>query len=170
MKFPSFSQWKQIFKVLKNKEKIALSVFLILSVSSLIFLLNSFYINNTIVTPSLGGEYIEGVLGQPRFINPIYGETNDIDRTLIDLVFSGLMTYDNQGNIITDLANSYDVSSDGKTYIFTLKDNILWHDQRPLTADDVIFTIKTIQNSDYKSPLRANWIDVRVEKISDKSV
>jgi ABC-type transport system substrate-binding protein len=39
----------------------------------------------------------------------------------------------------------------------------------PLTADDVIYTIKTIQNSDYKSPLRANWLDVDAEKLSDKS-
>ncbi|OGZ66849.1 MAG: hypothetical protein A3C58_01225 [Candidatus Staskawiczbacteria bacterium RIFCSPHIGHO2_02_FULL_34_10] len=169
MKFPSFSQWKQIFKVLKNKEKIALSVFLILSVSSLIFLLNSFYINNTKVVPSLGGKYIEGVLGQPRFINPIYGETNDVDRTLIDLVFSGLMTYDNNGKIVNDLIESYNIFDNGKTYEFILKDNILWHDSKPLTADDVIFTIKTIQNSDYKSPLRANWVDISIEKVSDKS-
>ena len=168
--FPSFAQWKQIFKVLKKKEKNTLLVFFLLFITSFSFLVIHFYISNTIVSPAFGGNYTEGVVGQPRFINPIYGETNDIDRTLIDLVFSGLMTYDNQGNIITDLANSYDVSADGKTYTFTLKDNILWHDQRPLTADDVIFTIKTIQNSDYKSPLRANWIDVSVEKISDKSI
>ncbi|MCX6719892.1 MAG: ABC transporter substrate-binding protein, partial [Candidatus Staskawiczbacteria bacterium] len=39
----------------------------------------------------------------------------------------------------------------------------------PLTADDVIYTIKTIQNSDYKSPLRANWLDIDVQKTSSKS-
>ncbi len=119
--------------------------------------------------PALGKTFTEGVVGQPRFINPIYGETNDIDRTLIELVFSGLMTYDNQGNIVNDLTDQYTVSKDGKTYNFTLKNNIFWHDSKPLTSDDVIFTIKTIQNSDYKSPLRANWIDVSAEKLSDKS-
>ncbi len=169
-KFPSFSQWKQIFKVLKKKEKITLLVFSLLAITSLFFLATNFYIKNTNVVPALGGTYIEGVVGQPRFINPIYGETNDIDRTLIDLVFSGLMTYDNNGKIIPDLADNYEVSSDGKTYQFTLKDNIFWHDGKPLTADDIVFTIKTIQNSDYKSPLRANWIDVEVQKISEKSV
>ncbi len=167
-KFPKFSQWKQIFKVLKKGEKITLLVLFVSAFGSLIFLITNFYIQNTKVVPAAGGSYVEGVVGQPRFINPIYGETNDIDRTLIDLVFSGLMSYDKDGKIVKDLAYDYKVSSDGKTYDFTLKDNILWQDGKPLTADDVVFTIKTIQNSDYKSPLRANWIDVDIEKKSDK--
>ncbi len=168
MKFPSFSQWKQIFKILKRGEKITLLVFSVLLVASLAFLSVQFYLNRTTIVPAFGGTYTEGVVGQPRFINPIYGETNDVDRTLIDLIFSGLMTYDKNGNIINDLADSYDISGDGKTYTFTLKD-ATWHDGKPLTSDDVLFTIKTIQNSDYKSPLRASWIDVETEKISDKS-
>ncbi len=145
-------------------------MFCLLFVGSLAFLVVNFYISNTKVVPALGGTYTEGIVGQPRFINPIYGETNDIDRTLVDLVFSGIETYDNQGNIVNDLADSYQISPDGKTYDVILKDNILWHDGTPLTADDVVFTIKTIQNSDYKSPLRANWIDVDVQKVSDKEV
>ena len=169
LKLPKISQWKQIFKVLKKNEKIALSIFFVLAFSSLIFLTTDFYIKNTKVAPAIGGAYSEGIIGQPRFINPIYGETNDIDRALIDLIFSGLMSYDKDGKIVNDLADSYKISNDGKTYDFILKDNLFWQDGRPLTADDIIFTIKTIQNSDYKSPLRANWIDVDIEKTSDKS-
>jgi len=169
-KFPSFSQWKQIFKVLKKSEKIALLALAALAVGSLFFLATNFYINNTKIIPAFGGTYTEGVVGQPRFINPIYGETNDVDRTLIDLIYSGLMTYDKDGKIVNDLASSYTISDDGKTYGFQLKDNIFWQDGKPLTADDIIFTIKTIQNSDYKSPLRANWLSVEVEKNSDKSL
>lgn len=169
-KFPSFSQWKQIFKVLGKNEKRALFIFAILTAVSLFFLSINFYINNTKIAPAFGGTYSEGIVGQPRFINPIYGETNDVDRTLIDLIYSGLMTYDKDGKIINDLAKSYTVSDDGKTYDFQLKDNIFWQDGKPLTANDIVFTIKTIQNSDYKSPLRANWLGVEVEKTSDKSL
>lgn len=169
-KFPSFSQWKQIFKVLKKKERITLSVFSIIAISSFIVLATSLYLNYTKVVPAFGGKYIEGVVGQPRFINPVYGETNDVDRALIDLTFSGLMMYDNKGNLVPDLAEAYNISNNGKIYEFTLKNNIFWHDGKPLTVDDVIFTIKTIQNSDYKSPLRANWIDVDAEKLSDNSL
>lgn len=169
-KFPSLSQWKQIFKVLKKGEKITLLGLAVLAVGSLFFLATNFYINNTKVVPAFGGTYVEGVVGQPRFINPIYGETNDVDRTLIDLIYSGLMTYDKDGKIVNDLASSYTVSDDGKTYDFQLKDNVFWQDGKPLTSDDIIFTIETIQNSDYKSPLRANWLGVEAEKTSDKSL
>ncbi|HLD70697.1 MAG TPA: ABC transporter substrate-binding protein [Negativicutes bacterium] len=169
-KFPTFSQWKQIFKVLEKTEQAALLAFFALFIGSLAFLGISFYTGSTKAAPALGGTYTEGIVGQPRFINPIYGETNDIDRTFIDLLFSGLMKHDNQGGITTDLAETYHISPDGKTYEFQLKDNVFWHDGRPLTADDIVFTITTLQSAEYKSPLRANWLDVVVEKISDKSV
>ena len=168
--FPSFSQWKQIFKVLKKSEKLVLLTFFSLAIISLIFLIANFYYHHTKVVPTLGGTYIEGIVGQPRFINPIYGETNDTDRTLIDLVFSGLQVHDKEGGISNDLAKSYTISPDGKIYDFQLKNNLFWHDGKTLTADDIVFTIKTIQNSDYKSALRANWIDVGIEKTSLTSV
>ncbi len=167
---PKFSQFKQIFKVLNKKERIAILILLVLAIGSLGFLLRSFYVGATKLAPAAGGTYTEGIVGQPRFINPIYGETSDINRTLTDLVFSGLMTYDKDGKIVKDLASDYKISDDGKVYDFQLKNNVFWHDSKPLTADDVVFTINTIQNPDYKSPLRANWIDVDVQKTSEKSV
>lgn len=170
MKFPKPSQWKQLFKILKGAERIIFLVLVILACAAAIYLAVDFYINNTKLAPAYSGTYTEGVVGQPRFINPIYGETNDVDRTLIDLVYSGLMTYDKDGKIVNDLVKSYQISDDGKTYTLQLKDNLYWQDGMPLTADDVVYTIKTIQNSDYKSPLRANWLNVDVEKLSDKSL
>ncbi|MDP3882465.1 MAG: ABC transporter substrate-binding protein [Candidatus Staskawiczbacteria bacterium] len=169
MVFPSFSQWKQFFKVLGKTERIFFLVLVILALVSGTYLATVFYINNTKVVPAYKGNYIEGVVGQPRFINPIYGEANDVDRGLIDLVYSGLMTYDKNGNIINDLIDSYQISEDSRAYTFKLKDNLLWQDGVPLTTDDIIYTIKTIQDSEYKSPLRANWLDVSAEKISENS-
>jgi len=168
-KFPKFSQWKQLFKILRGSERIIFLILAVLAVVSATYLTVNFYINNTKMSPAYGGEYTEGLVGQPRFINPIYGETNDIDRTLINLTYSGLMTYDNNGKIATDLVKDYKISENGKIYTFQLKNNLFWQDGTPLTADDVIFTIKTIKNSDYKSPLRANWLNVEAEKISDNS-
>jgi ABC-type transport system substrate-binding protein len=168
-KFPSFSQWKQLFKVLKGKERIIFLSLVALVLISGIYLLITLYLGNTKAAPAYSGTYTEGVIGQPRFINPIYGETNDVDRTLIGLIYSGLMTYDNRGQLTNDLIESFEISTDGKTYTFTLKENLYWQDGMELTSDDVVFTIKTIQNSDYKSPLRANWLNVDVEKISDNS-
>lgn len=168
-KLPSFSQWRQLFRILKGPEKILFLIFAVLAALSATYLAVNFYINNTELAPSYGGTYAEGVVGQPRFINPIYGETNDVDRTLIGLIYSGLMTYDKNGEIINDLIKNYQVSEDGTLYTFELKDNLSWQDGMPLTTDDVIYTIETIQDSDYKSPLRANWLNVETKRISDKS-
>jgi len=169
MKLPKFSQWKQIFKVLSKTEKKWFLVFIFLFLTSLLYFLVYFYSNITKISPAFGGSYAEGIVGQPRFINPVYGDTNDVDRTLIDLIYSGLMTYDKNGNLAADLAESWKVSEDGKTYTFQLKNNLSWQDGVPITADDVVYTIQTIQNSDYKSPLRANWLDVEIKKKSELS-
>ena len=115
-KFPKVSQWKQLFKILKRAEKRLFLVLVVLAISSALFLAISFYLDNTKVAPAYGVTYVEGVVGQPRFINPIYGETNDVDRALIGLVYSGLMTYDQDGKIVNDLVKSYNISENGKVY------------------------------------------------------
>lgn len=169
-KWPSRLQWRQFFKVLNKKEKISFFVFLLLGAGSIFLLSLSFYLKNTEIKPAEGGAYSEGVVGSPRFINPIYAATSDIDRDLSELIYSGLMKYDASSEgidkIIPDLIKEYNLSEDGKVYEFYLKDNLLWSDGAPLSADDVVFTIKAIQNPSFKSPVRASWLGVKVEKIS----
>ncbi len=168
-KWPNKSQWRQFFRVLNRKEKIIFFVFSLLFLSSLIFLCSNFYLKNTIIVPKKGGALIEGTVGQPRFINPVYANS-DVDRDLTQLIFSGLMKYEENLNIVTDLAETYSIEEEGKVYKFYLKKDLLWQDNKPITADDVIFTIETIQNPDFKSPVQANWVGVEVEKIDDYGV
>ena len=168
-RWPAKFQWRQFFKILTKKERISFFVFFVLFIISFAFVLSSLYLKNTEIKPDFGGSHTEGVIGQPRFINPIYANS-DVDRDLVQLIFSGLMKYDENLQIIPDLINNYEIEKGGKVYKFYLKENILWHDKTPLTADDIIFTIRTIQNPDYKSLLRANWVGVEVEKINDLAV
>lgn len=51
-------------------------------------------------------------------------------------IYSGLMAYDNELNLIPDLAESYNVSDDGLVYTFKLRDNAVFQDGTPITADD----------------------------------
>lgn len=169
-KYPQKSQWLQFFKALNQQEKIAFFTFFVLFLGSLIFLGLNFYFKSTELSPSFGGTYVEGVLGQPRFINPIYAPASDVDRDLVELIFSGLMKYGKQGEIVPDVAQSYEVKEDGKVYEVYLKENVFWSDGAPLTADDVVFTIETIQSAEYKSPVIVNWLGVKVEKISSSAV
>ncbi len=168
--WPSKSQWRQFFKILSKEEKIIFSLFLFLFLGSFIFLSINFYFKKTEIQPAEGGSFVEVVIGQPRFINPIFAPANDIDRDLTELIFSGLMKYDSEGKIIPDLVKDYQILDDGKIYEFNLKENLSWQDGQPLTVDDVIFTIETIQNPETKSPLRPSWLGVKAEKISDSKI
>jgi ABC-type transport system substrate-binding protein len=154
---------------LNRKERILFFIFLFSALISLTFLFINFYIQNTKIAPAKGGIFVEGMMGSPRFINPIYAPLNDVDRDLTELLFSGLLTYDEEGQVIPDLAEC-GTDSEGIVYECYLKDNIYWHDGKKLTADDVTFTIRTIQDPEYKSPLRINWLEVDVERVSELGI
>jgi len=168
-KWPSRSQWGQFFKILSRREKGVFFSFLLLTLASLIFLAGSFYLANTEIQPAKSGSYTEGIIGSPRLINPLY-PSRDVDRDLAELIYSGLMRYDGKGEIIPDLAKDYDVLDNGKVFEFHLKENLLWSDGQPLTADDVIFTIKSVQNQSLYSSIRAKWLGVKAEKISNLTI
>ncbi|MFZ2072718.1 MAG: ABC transporter substrate-binding protein [Minisyncoccia bacterium] len=119
--------------------------------------------------PMQGGSLSEGIIGTPRFVNPVLA-LSDAERDLVSLVYSGLMRKSPDGTLIPDLAEKYEVSKDGLTYTFTLKDKIYFHDGKPVTADDIIFTINEVKDPIIKSPHKGNWEGVNVEKIDEKTI
>ncbi len=114
--------------------------------------------------PASGGHLTEGLIGTPRFINPVIARSN-ADKDLIELLYSGLMRPAPDGTLIPDLAEGYTVSTDGTLYTFTIRDDARFHDGMPVTADDVAYTITSIQNPLLGSPLIRAWegITVHVE-------
>src|SRR5512133_3431804 len=56
------------------------------------------------------------------------------------LVFSGLVSFDPNLNLTPDLAESWDVSADGTVYTFHLRENAKFHNGKPVTAQDVIYS------------------------------
>lgn len=125
------------------------------------------YFAKTEIRPIAYGEYTEALIETPRYLNPVLSGASDTDRDISYLIYSSLMKYSDNGQLIPDLINKYNILDDGKTYKIEIKHNIKWHDNKPLTADDILFTIDIIQNADYKSPLRINWLGVETEKIDD---
>lgn len=170
MPFPTVSQWKQLPNILSTKEKLSLVVCLAAALVSGWTLATHAYFSSTKAIAAYGGTYQEGVIGTPRFLNPLYSDSYDVDRDITQLLFSSLLKYGQDGSIVNDIASDYTVSDDGKTYEFFLRNNALWSDGERLTADDVIYTVQIIQDPDYKSPLRARWLGVEVEKINDAGV
>jgi peptide/nickel transport system substrate-binding protein len=126
--------------------------------------------------PVQGGTYIEGIVGYVERINPILSprmvETNPFEQTLGSLVFDGLTTLDETGQITHSLALDWEVSEDGTVYEFRLRPDVTWHDGAPFTADDVAFTVQALQDPDYQGPpaLQALWQTVVAEKLDSFSI
>ena len=59
-------------------------------------------------------------------------------------IYDGLFDYDNDGKMVPVLAESVDVSEDGKTITFNLRKGVTWHDGKPFTSADVQFTIMEV--------------------------
>ncbi len=162
-------RWFYLPRIFSRTEKVTILILSVFAVVSFSILAKRTLDRITVPMPDVGGELREGVIREPRFINPIYA-SNDTDRDLTNLVFSKLIRYDYQGNVVMDLARSIETSQDGKVYTIQLRQGVRWHDDEDLTADDVVFTIKTIQDPEYKSPLRQNWQGVIAEKADETTV
>lgn len=135
-----------------------------------LFWMGVFYFHFTTPIADFGGTYKEGMLGQPLYANPVFSQTSEVDASLTQLVYSGILKYDKTGNLVNDLAEKYEISEDKKKYTIYLKQGVLWHDGEMLTADDIVFTVNVIKDPAYKSPLRQNWQGVEVKKIDEYSV
>ncbi|HTB49225.1 MAG TPA: peptide ABC transporter substrate-binding protein [Verrucomicrobiae bacterium] len=113
------------------------------------------------VQPVPGGIYNEGVLGTFTNASPLYA-TSDADATVSKLLFAGLFTYNDQNQLVGDLASGYSVDARGTTYTVHLKPHLTWQDGQSLTSADVLFTYQAIQNPDAQSPLQSSWQGITV--------
>lgn len=123
----------------------------------------------TSIIKTSGGSFTEGVIGAPRFLNPVLAQSQT-DKDLTQLVFGSLLHVLPNNEIDYELAENLDVSEDKKTYVLTLRKDIFFHDGNPITSDDVLFTIKQIQDPLIKSPIQARWEGVSVEKIDEHTI
>jgi peptide/nickel transport system substrate-binding protein len=150
---------KLFFRALTEKERlifIIAGVILILSSATrfaLAFNESSEWI------PVRGGSYREGIVGQPIAVNPVISE-NQVDQDISRLIYSSLY----------DITENYEVKDDGRTYVLKLKEELLWSNGQPLTSDDVIFTIETVQDPDARSPYSTSWQGVVAERVSEVRV
>ncbi len=113
--------------------------------------------------------YREGIVGHPVSISPLTAQTQ-ADRDLVALIFSGLVRNGPDGTIVPDLAERWSVDPDGRVWTFDLRPDARWHDGEPVTADDVVFTIQTLQDSAYTGPGATSWSEVEVQAVSPTEV
>ena len=119
--------------------------------------------------PAPGGMYAEGILGSYTDANPVYA-TGQVDQAVSQLIFAGLLKYNDQNQLVGDLADSWQPQDDGLQYVVHLRPHLIWQDGQPLTANDVVFTYHVIQNPDAQSPLNASWQGVTVTATDNQTV
>jgi peptide/nickel transport system substrate-binding protein len=159
----------KIMKAFGLTEKVIfglLSCLLIISSFSLLWKMDNYFMTTA---PARGGSLNEGLIGTPRFINPLL-ELSDADRDLTYLVYSGLMRATAKGDLIPDLAESYNISPDGLSYTFIIRPDAYFHDGTKVTASDIEYTVKMTQDVALRSPKRNSWTGVEVEKVSESEI
>lgn len=168
--FPTWRQWRQlpyvISKTEKNVGRAAIGLFL----CAALFLGGWYVVTHRVDTPAVGGDYTEGLIGEPQFINPLYAAANDVDADLAKLIYSGLVKWDPDRGFINDLASDIRISEDRKIYTINIRNDAKFHDGSPVTASDVIFTYEAIQNPSYRSPIGASFQNVKIAQVDDRTV
>jgi peptide/nickel transport system substrate-binding protein len=163
-------KWIVLIQALPRRERFFAWGLIVVSAVGLLAWLIALYISATMPIPKAGGKYIEGIVGQPAYINPLLSQTSESDADLSALVYAGLFVHDASGQPMPRLAESFALSSDGKEYTVKLRENIRFQDGTPMTVDDVIFTLQAIQDPAYRSPLRQNWQGVEISSPDERTI
>lgn len=153
---PRFGRFEAMLKRFSPGERLLLYILASVFALSAFALLAGANAAVSVTVPHGGGSFTEGVAGTPRFLNPLLAISQP-DADLSILVYSGLMRAMPDGRLVPDLASSYEISEDGTTYTFKLRDGLTFHDGAALTSADVLFTIQHAQNPDIRSQKRADW-------------
>lgn len=167
------SGWRKLSflnHVLSAKEK---RLFWSALVGSLVLLLIGGWLlaqPHLIRVPTDGGTLTEALIGGPKHLNPLYAPLNDVDRDLSSLVYSGLFRLDENLEAKPDLVERYEWRENGTVLELSLRKDARFHDNAPVTADDVVFTYQAIKSPIWRSPLSSTFKQLSVVRVDDLTV
>lgn len=134
------------------------------------------YLQSQAPVGEFGGSIVFSTIGEgPKTFNP-FNTKDATSSTMANMMFDGLVTTKpDTGEVIPKLAKSFEISSDGKTYIFHLRHGIKWSDGKPITADDVVFSwnkilLAGLGNTSTRDSMLIDGQLPKVEKIDDYTV
>jgi len=164
---------KKTLKKLTKAEKIAVVLLGLVMIITGFQICHKFYIEHSDISAVEGGVYIEGVAGKVGLLNPLLVHHGSVTHDLTQLIFSGLTRYNPQTQeVVGDLAD-FKMSSNGKEYTFVLKKEVKWHDGKPVTADDVLFTYNDVIKSPGFNGAVLNYNDyagIKVVRVDDRTI
>ncbi len=90
--------------------------------------------------PKRGGTLTMAISSKMKMMNPLV-RTSSVEKRIRDLMFESLVALDLKGKVQPNLAESWEVSKDGKTYTFRLRKGVKFHNGQEMTAEDAKFAI-----------------------------
>ncbi|MDQ7024276.1 MAG: ABC transporter substrate-binding protein [Anaerolineae bacterium] len=111
--------------------------------------------------------YREALVGQIQRLNPLLAPLNPVEEDITSLIFEGLVRINEYGEPVGRLAEDWIVSRDGLEYVFRLRQDVLWQDGMPFTANDVVYTMSLLSSHDFAG-LREQgqfWRTVETQKL-----
>ncbi len=169
-RIPRFEQLKHVGLFLSKKEIWAIRASIAVILISTSYLSVRYAAAHLTTIPASGGTYKEGLVGSPKFINPLYSGANDVDNDLVKLMFSSLYSRGSGGELAPDLATGEAISADGITYTYSIREDAKWSNGDPLTADDIVFTFNAIKDPSYHAHTAKRFAGVTIEKADDRTV
>jgi len=112
-----------------------------------------------------------GMVLEPPNLDPTGGAAAAIDEVVYANVFEGLTRFAPDGSVVPGLAESWEISEDGTTYTFNLREGVTFHDGSAMTAEDVVFSLDRARaegSTNAQPSLFANIVSV--EAVDDTTV
>ncbi|NQT95872.1 MAG: peptide-binding protein [Candidatus Omnitrophica bacterium] len=117
-------------------------------------------------SPAYGDAIVIGSIGDATTLIPIVA-SDSASHDICGLVYSGLIKYDKDLNIVGELAESWEIEEDGKIILFRLRKDVKWHDGVPFTAEDVKFTYEKLIDPDVRTPYSGDFLKIEKLEVLD---
>ena len=122
-----------------------------------------------------GGSLNYGEYGRPATLDPITSNEM-ISMRISELLFNGLVGINERQDVVPELAQSWDASTDGRIYTFHLRKDVTWHAKPgeaalPFSANDVVFTYNIMMHPKTITPLKVRFEFIeKAEKLDEYTV
>ena len=122
--------------------------------------------NRAVKEPAYGDIIVHGDIGDASNLIPLLASDKP-SHDIAGLVYNGLVKYDKNMNTVGDLAESWDISANGLIITFRLRKGVLWHDGRPFTAADVLYTYQVTIDPKTPTAYAGDFLKVKKAEVLD---
>lgn len=161
-----------ISKLFRNAAPLSfILIFSIVGLSLFFFLTSTTFAN--VLTKEKEKIFVEGSVGAISSFNPIFTSQSNVDSDIRELVFEKFISISQDGKPQKEIASQWEISSDGKTYDFTISLDHKWQDGKPLTIDDVLFTFeisKELASKYNYDTIGSPLTSVEISKLDDRRI